>query len=407
MRRSRRRTDLEGKKTVLGVTGSIAAYKACDLARMFIKAGACVTPVMTRNATRFVTPLTFSTLCKRRTIVEMFDTPERLGVEHVAVAREADLLVVAPATANIIGKFAQAIADDFLSTCFLSTKSPVLIAPAMNWAMYENPGVQRNIRVLESRGCRFVHPEIGELACGETGEGRLAELGLIVDAAAELVQRSMELAGKRGLITAGPTREAVDAVRFLSNESTGRMGYELAAAAARCGAQVTLVSGPTYLPPPADVDVIKVTTAEEMCRACKKLATKMDFIVGAAAVADYAPAAVSEGKIKKTGDALTIECKRTPDIIAEIGAKKKKHQVVVGFAADTKNAVRNAKKKLREKNLDLIVANDITSPDSGFAAESNKATLIDRAGKTVRLPLLSKREVADRVVDRIIALLSR
>jgi phosphopantothenoylcysteine decarboxylase/phosphopantothenate--cysteine ligase len=407
MKTGRRKDKLNGKQIALGVTGSIAAYKACDLARMLVRAGAAVTPVMTENATRFVTPLTLSTLCGKRVIVGMFDTPESFDVEHVELARATDLLVVAPATANIIGKFAQAIADDFLTTCFLSTKSPVLIAPAMNWTMYENPGVRSNIRVLESRGCRFVHPEEGELACGEIGTGRLAELDVILDAAVRLIQRSTELAGKKGLVTAGPTREAIDAVRFVSNRSTGRMGYELAAAAAQCGAQVTLVTGPTHLFPPTGVDVTSVTTAEEMYRACKKLAPKMDFIVGAAAVADYAPAAVSEGKIKKTGDTLTIEFKRAPDIIAEIGTKKKKGQVVVGFAADTKNAVRNARKKLREKNLDLIVANDITSPDSGFAAETNKATLIDRAGKMVRLPLLSKREVADRVVDKIIALLCK
>jgi phosphopantothenoylcysteine decarboxylase/phosphopantothenate--cysteine ligase len=407
MKTSRRRNKLKGKEIALGVTGSIAAYKACDLARMLIKDGASVTPVMTENATRFVTPLTLSTLCKRRTIVGMFDTPESYNVEHVELARATDLLVVAPATANVIGKFAQAIADDFLTTCFLSTESPVLIAPAMNWAMYANPGVQSNIRRLESRGSQFVHPEEGELACGETGAGRLGELDVIVDAAARLIQRSTDLAGKKGLITAGPTREAIDAVRFLSNGSTGRMGYELAAAAARCGADVTLVTGPTHLHPPANVDVTRVTTAEEMYRACKKLSAKMDFVVGAAAVADYAPAVAAEGKIKKTGDALTIGLKPTRDIMAEIGAKKKKHQVVVGFAADTKNEVRNAKKKLREKNLDLIVANDINSPESGFAAETNKAILIDRAGKTVRLPLLSKRELADRVIDRIIALLSK
>ena len=405
--KARNTTTLEGKEIVLGVTGSIAAYKACDLARMFIKARASVTPVMTENATRFVTPLTLSTLCRRRTIVEMFDTPSGFEVEHIELARAADLLVVAPATANIIGKFAQATADDFLTTCFLSTRSPVLIAPAMNWAMYTNDGVQSNMRTLESRGCQFVHPEAGELACGETGTGRLAELDVIVDAAAKLVRRSTELAGKRGLVTAGPTREAIDAARFVSNPSTGRMGYELAAAAARCGADVTLVTGPTHLPPPASVNVTRVTTAEEMHRVCKKLAAKMNFIIGAAAVADYAPAVVSEGKIKKTGDTITIKFKPTPDIIADIGTKKKKRQVVVGFAADTKNAVRNAKKKLREKNLDLIVANDINSPESGFAAETNKATLIDRAGKTVRLPLLSKREVAERVIDRVIALLTK
>jgi phosphopantothenoylcysteine decarboxylase/phosphopantothenate--cysteine ligase len=398
---------LEGKTIVLGVTGSIAAYKACDLARTFIKAGATVTPVMTANAKWFVTPLTLSTLCQRRTITDMFDTPDSYGTEHIDVARAADLLVVAPATANIIGKFAQGIADDFLTTCFLSTKAPVLIAPAMNWAMYTNEAVQHNIRALESRGCWFVHPDVGELACGEVGEGRLAELEAIVDAAETLLRRSTELAGKKGLVTAGPTREAIDPVRFVSNPSTGRMGYEIAGAAARRGAEVTLVTGPSRLQPPHGVRVTHVTTADEMYRACKKLAPKMDFIIGAAAVADYAPTVVAESKIKKTGRAITIELEPTKDILADIGAKKKKGQVIVGFAMETENVTRNAKKKLREKNLDLIVANDITAPGSGFALETNVAALIDRSGKVDQLPLLAKRQVAERIIERVVALLGK
>jgi phosphopantothenoylcysteine decarboxylase/phosphopantothenate--cysteine ligase len=398
---------LEGKTIVLGVTGSIAAYKACDLARTFMKAGATVTPVMTANAKWFVTPLTLSTLCQRRTITDMFDTPDSYGTEHIDVARAADLLVVAPATANIIGKFAQGIADDFLTTCFLSTKAPVLIAPAMNWAMYTNEAVQHNIRALESRGCWFVHPDVGELACGEVGEGRLAELEAIVDAAETLLRRSTELAGKKGLVTAGPTREAIDPVRFVSNPSTGRMGYEIAGAAARRGAEVTLVTGPSRLQPPHGVRVTHVTTADEMYRACKKLAPKMDFIIGAAAVADYAPTVVAESKIKKTGRAITIELEPTKDILADIGAKKKKGQVIVGFAMETDNVTRNAKKKLREKNLDLIVANDITAPGSGFALETNVAALIDRSGKVDQLPLLAKRQVAERIIERVVALLGK
>ena len=398
---------IEGKQIVLGVTGSIAAYKACDLARMFIKAGASVTPVMTANAGRFITPLTLSTLCRRCTIVDMFGTPDGYKTEHIEVARAADLIVVAPATANIIGKFACGIADDFLTTCFLSTKAPVLIAPAMNCAMYTNNAVQDNLRILESRGCQFVHPEVGELACGEVGTGRLAELDAIVDAAETLLRRSSELAGKKGLVTAGPTREAIDAVRFVSNPSTGRMGFELAAAAARRGADVTLVTGPTHLQPPFGVNVTRVTTADEMYRVCKKQASKMDFVIGAAAVADYAPTDPPDTKIKKTGGSVTIELEPTPDIIASIGAKKKKGQVLVGFAAEAENVVRNAKKKLRDKNLDLIVANDITSPDSGFAVDTNAAALINRAGKVVQLPLLTKRELAERVIDRVVALLRK
>jgi len=398
---------IKGKKIVLGVTGSIAAYKACDLARLFIKAGASVTPVMTQNATRFVTPLTLSTLCLRRTVVDMFGTPEEYKTEHIEVARAADILVVAPATANVIGKFAYGIADDFLTTCYLSTKAPVLIAPAMNWAMYTNEAVQANIRTLESRGCQFVHPEVGELACGEVGTGRLAELDTIIDAAEKLLTRSTELAGKKGLVTAGPTREAIDAVRFVSNRSTGRMGFELAAAAARRGADVTLVTGPTHLQPPFGVNVIRVTTAEEMYRVCKKQASKMDFIIGAAAVADYAPTDPSDTKIKKTGGSITIDLEPTADIIASIGGKKKKGQVLVGFAAESEDVVSNAKKKLRDKNLDLIVANDITAPDSGFAVETNIAALINRTGKVVQLPLLTKRELAERVIDQIVALLSK
>jgi len=398
---------IEGKEIVLGVTGSIAAYKACDLARLFIKAGAAVTPVMTQNATKFVTPLTLSTLCRRRAVVDMFGTPDEYKTEHIEVARAADILVVAPATANVIGKFAYGIADDFLTTCYLSTKAPVLIAPAMNWAMYTNEAVQDNIRTLEARGCQFVHPEVGELACGEVGTGRLAELDKIVEAAESLLRRSTELAGKKGLVTAGPTREAIDAVRFVSNRSTGRMGFELAAAAARRGADVTLVTGPTHLQPPFGVNLTSVTTADEMYRVCKKQASKMDFVIGAAAVADYAPADPSDTKIKKTGGSITIELEPTPDIIASIGAKKKKGQVLVGFAAEAENVVRNARKKLRDKNLDLIVANDITAPDSGFAVDTNAATLINRAGKAVQLPLLTKRELAERVIDRVVALMRR
>ena len=398
---------IKGKEIVLGVTGSIAAYKACDLARLFIKGGASVTPVMTQNATRFVTPLTLSTLCRRRAVVDMWDAPDEYRTEHIEVARAADILVVAPATANVIGKFAYGIADDFLTTCYLSTKAPVLIAPAMNWAMYTNYAVQDNIRTLEGRGCQFVHPEVGELACGEVGTGRLAELDKIVEAAETLLRVSTELAGKKGLVTAGPTREAIDAVRFISNRSTGRMGFELAAAAARRGADVTLVTGPTHLQPPFGVNVTRVTTADEMHRVCKKQASKMDFVIGAAAVADYAPIDPSDTKIKKTGGPIAIDLEPTPDIIASIGAKKKKGQVLVGFAAEAENLVRNAKKKLRDKNLDLIVANDITSPGSGFAVDTNAATLINRAGKVVELPLLTKRELAERVIDRIVALLRR
>lgn len=405
-RKTKKKSDLDGKEIILGVTGSIAAYKACDLAHLFMKAGASVSPVMTASATKFITPLTLSTLCRRRAIIDMFEAPHSYEVEHVELARAADVLVIAPATANIIGKFAHAVADDFLTTCFLTTTAPVLIAPAMNWAMYMNQGVQANIRTLASRGCRFVHPDEGVLACGEIGTGRLADLEVIVDASEELVRRSSELAGKKGLVTAGPTREPIDPVRFLSNPSTGKMGYALAAAAAGRGAEVTLVTGPTDLPPPASVKVERATTAEEMYRTVKKLASAMDFVIGAAAVADYTPVAVSASKVKKTADKLTIELKATPDVIAAVGAHKKEGQVVVGFAAETDNIIEHAQKKLREKNLDLIVANDVTVAGSGFAAETNVAALIDRTGKVDQLPLLTKREVAEKVIDNVIALLT-
>jgi phosphopantothenoylcysteine decarboxylase/phosphopantothenate--cysteine ligase len=400
-------TRLKDKEILLGVTGSIAAYKACDLARMFLKAGASVTPVMTENAAQFVTPLTFSTLCRRATIVDMFHRPDTYDVEHIELARRADILVIAPASANIIGKLAHGIADDFLTTLFLSVRAPVLIAPAMNWAMYTHPVVQDNIRALESRGCQFVHPEEGELACGEVGAGRLAELEMIVSAAEQLLEGSGELAGKKGLVTAGPTREAIDPVRFISNRSSGKMGFELAAAAARRGAEVTVVTGPTHLQPPPCVTVVPVTTAQEMYDACIKVASRMEFVIGAAAVSDYAPVRVSDRKIKKTRDSISVELKPTPDIIAAIGAKKKKGQIVVGFAAETENVVQNAKKKLRAKNLDLIVANDLTVPGSGFAVDTNAAVLLDRTGKAVKLPLMTKRELAERVIDRVVSLLKK
>jgi phosphopantothenoylcysteine decarboxylase/phosphopantothenate--cysteine ligase len=405
-------------KVLLGVTGCIGAYKAAEVLRGLQKRGAQVRVVMTRHAREFVQPLTFEALSGQPVIVEMFDRPSYAVIEHIAVAREADLLLVAPATANIIAKFAHGVADDFLSTLYLSNTNPVLIAPAMNVEMWNHPATQSNLNILRERDVMIVEPGVGYQACGEVGMGRLAEPEEIVERALEIAARfnlqsqrpntqSKDFAGERVMITAGPTVEDLDPVRFITNRSSGRMGYAMAEAARDRGARVTLISGPTKLQPPENVETINVRSTREMYDAVMSRITDATVFVGCAAVADFRPAHRAEQKIKKEGrTSLTLELEATEDIIAAVGAyPDRNRRVVAGFAAESQSLVEYAETKLREKGLDLIVANDITRVDAGFDVETNAATIIKRDGSRAELPLQSKRELADRVLDEIAKLL--
>jgi len=398
---------MKGKGVVLGVTGSIAAYKAAELLRHLVKKGARVTCVLTKAAQYFVSHLTFQALSGRPVIRDLFEEWEwgtDVRIEHVSLAEEADLLLVAPATANIIGKFAAGIADDFLSTFFLSIRCPVLIAPAMDHRMLAHPCTQSNVARLKALGVQFVEPETGELASGQVGKGRLAEIGQIVRAAEKILGRGRELKGRTVLVSAGPTREFLDPVRFLSNPSSGKMGYAVAAAAQARGARVILVSGPTSLLPPFGVQVEGVGSAEEMRRAMLKHLSQADVVIKAAAVGDYRPSQLAPSKIKKERQRLSLELERTPDILQEIGEKKGR-RILIGFAAEMEDLLENAKRKLWKKKLDLIVVNDIRQSEGGFGQEANQVKLIDREGKVEEFPLLPKAEVAEIVLDRAIQLM--
>ncbi len=390
---------LKGKKILLGVTGGIAAYKTAELTREFIKGGAEVKVVMTSNATKFISPLTLQTLSGNPVYTDMFSLTEEWEIGHISLADYPDVIVVAPATANIIGKVASGIADDLLTSLIMAAKKPILFCPAMNSNMYQNVAVKENIEKLASRGYILMGAASGELACGTEGPGRLPPLQDIV----EEVESSLtekDLAGENILVTAGPTQEALDPVRFISNRSSGKMGYALAVMARRRGAKVTLISGPTDIPAPAGVALIPVRSAVEMRDAVMKCMKKATVIIKAAAVADYRPASQSASKIKKKEGPLTLKLERNPDIIAEAGRMKGK-RVLVGFAMETENLVENAKNKLKSKNMDLIVGNDLNSPDAGFRADTNIVKIIDRSGCVESLPLLDKREVADRILNRI------
>ena len=386
---------LKGKKIVLGVTGSIAAYKAVDVARQLSRAGAEVDVVMTEEATWFVAPLSFRALTGRAVVTGMVDSPEFIA-PHVVLAK-ADAVVIAPATANIIARLALGIADDVLCCTVLATTAPVVIAPAMESHMYENPVTQENISRLKGRGFIFVGPEFGRLASGGEGPGRFAATEDIVGVISRVLGRKGDLAGRKVVVTAGGTREPVDPVRCITNRSSGKMGYALAEAARDRGAEVTLITAPTSLARPAGVKVVDVGTAEDMLGAVKRAVLGADALVMAAAVTDYRPRKPSGQKIKKSRAGLTLELELTPDILGEVRG----NFVRVGFAAESEKLVVNAKKKLKQKSLDLIVANDITAPDSGFGVDTNRVTIVDKAGKVDSLPLLSKREVAERVLDRV------
>lgn len=389
---------------VLGVTGGIAAYKACELLRLLQKGGAEVQVIMTRNACEFVNPLTFETLSGYPVVMDTFDRPERWSVEHVAMAKWADLFVICPATANILAKMAAGIADDMLSTTVLATAAPVLVAPAMNTGMYMNAATQANMDLLRSRGIHFADPASGYLACGDTGVGKLAPVEEIAARCFRLLGRQGDLSGLRILVTAGPTREMLDPVRYISNRSSGKMGYALAEAAAARGAEVTLLTGPVSLKVPDGVRAVPFVTTEDLLGAMLANAGDNDVIIQAAAPADYRPVTVEKQKIKKqSGEPFVLKMVENPDVAATVGAGKKPGQTFVGFAAETEKVLEHAGKKLEKKNLDLIVANDVTAPGAGFDVDTNIVTLIAR-DRQQELPLASKREVADAILDEILRL---
>jgi phosphopantothenoylcysteine decarboxylase/phosphopantothenate--cysteine ligase len=394
---------LTGRRILLGVTGSIAAYKAVVLLRELIRSGADVEVVLTRGAERFVAPLTFATLSRRPVLTDLFTPDYEQKIGHVAAPARADLLAVAPCTAHAIARFAHGLADDFLANIYLATTGPVLIAPAMDADMFRHAATQANLEVLRRRGVRVVGPASGELASGLRGPGRMAEPAEIVAAIEAILSPRGDLAGERILVTAGPTREPLDPVRCLTNHSSGKMGYAVAQAARERGAEVTLVSGPTALAPPAGVEVARVETAEEMRAAVLERFGWATIVVKAAAVADYRPKETAGTKIKKGEGELTLALEATPDILAELG-RRKAGQVLVGFAAETEALVERAAEKLRGKNLDLVVANDVTRPGAGFGADTNVVTLLDRQGRSESLPLLSKRAVAERILDWVLTL---
>ncbi|MBD5490867.1 MAG: bifunctional phosphopantothenoylcysteine decarboxylase/phosphopantothenate--cysteine ligase CoaBC [Lachnospiraceae bacterium] len=392
---------LKGKHIVLGVTGSIAAYKIASLASMLVKSQADVTVIMTPNATNFINPITFESLTGNKCLVDTFDRNFEFQVEHVSLAKQTDVVLVAPASANVIAKAAHGIADDMLTTTLLACTCPKIIAPAMNTRMYQNPVVQDNMRILERYGMEVIAPASGYLACGDTGEGKMPEPEALLEAIVRALTPK-DLTGKRILVTAGPTREKLDPVRYISNHSTGKMGYAIAAAAVRRGAKVTLVSGKTNLSYPAGVEVVPVESAADMAAAVKASADEQDVIIMAAAVADYRPAVVADEKMKKKDGELSIALERTEDILAWLGAHRRPELFLCGFSMETEHLLENSRQKLIKKNIDMIVANSLKQGGAGFGTDTNVVTLLTRE-ETLELPLLSKEEVADRLLNHILA----
>lgn len=389
-----------GKHIVIGISGGIAAYKTMSLIRLFKKNGYDVRVTATQNALQFVTPLTIETLSQNKLYTDMFDQNRTLEVEHISMAEWADALVVAPATANIIAKFAHGIADDALSTLFLAMRKPVFIAPAMNTNMFQNPVVQENIDLLKKRGCEILSPEEGFLACGTTGSGRMQEPEQIFDIVDERMSEDQTLEGKRVLITAGPTYEPIDPVRFIGNHSSGLMGFCLAESAARKGAIVSLVSGPSSCTAHhRNIHRYDVKTAEEMYQQCMQLVEKQDIIIMSAAVADYTPAHVAPEKIKKDNAQLSVELVKTKDILASVGKIKSDRQLLIGFALETENEVENAKKKLHNKNADLIVLNSLRTKGAGFRTATNQVTIFSKDGREFASELKSKQEIAEEIIQ--------
>jgi phosphopantothenoylcysteine decarboxylase/phosphopantothenate--cysteine ligase len=411
---------LQGKEVLLGVAGGIAAYKAVDLVSRLVKLGASVNVIMTRNATQLVRPLTFRSISRNPVVIDMFAETADWQPKHVALADKADILVIAPATANIIAKLAHGIADDMLSTTALAARCPILVAPAMNCHMFDNPIFQENMRTLRRHNFAFVGPEYGQLACGYEGKGRLADVEKIIQKIQYVLQIPTEVGppresgagriltlpeqdfkGKTVLITAGPTREALDPIRFITNRSSGKMGYAIAETASDRGADVILISGPTSLPAPADVKLVSVETAIQMRDEVLEYASQAEAVIMAAAVSDYRPRDIKPQKIKKEQGEVTLVLERNPDILAELGQHKLDGQVLVGFSMETENVLDSARKKLKKKNADLMVANDVSQEGAGFGTDTNIVWLIDSSGGERKLPLMSKRDIADVILDEV------
>lgn len=390
---------LKDKHIVLGVTGSIAAYKIASLASMLVKKQADVTVIMTKNATNFINPITFESLTGNKCLVDTFDRNFEFQVEHVSLAKQTDVFLVAPASANVIAKAAHGIADDMLTTTLLACQCPKIFAPAMNTRMYQNPIVQDNISTLKSYGMEVVTPASGYLACGDTGEGKMPEPEVLYESVLRALTPK-DLAGKKVLVTAGPTQEKLDPVRYISNHSTGKMGYAIAQAAVRRGADVTLVSGKVALTPPMGVQVVSVVSAADMAQAVKATASEQDIIIKAAAVADYRPRVTADEKLKKKDEELSVELERTEDILAWLGAHRWEGQVLCGFSMETEHLLENSRTKLEKKKIDMIVANNLKQEGAGFGTDTNVVTLLTKEG-TEELPLLSKEDVADRLLDRL------
>ena len=391
---------LKGKTVVLGVSGGIAAYKTASLASMLVKQHADVHVIMTRNAVNFINPITFETLTGNKCLIDTFDRNFQFNVEHVALAKLADLFMIAPATANVIAKAAHGLADDMLTTTFLACKAKKILVPAMNTNMYENPIVQDNLKICKNYGMEIIDPACGYLACGDTGAGKMPEPEALFDHIMQELEYEKDLAGKKVLVTAGPTREAIDPVRYITNHSTGKMGYAIAKAASRRGADVTLVTGPVSIPEPRFMTVVHITSAKEMFDAVTAVSGEQDIIIKAAAVADYRPSHVGAEKTKKTDGDMSIELERTDDILAYLGAHRREGQFLCGFSMETQNMLENSKKKLEKKNIDMIVANNLKVEGAGFGTDTNVVTLITKEGQT-ELEKMTKDEVAHRLLSAI------
>ena len=391
---------LKGKTVVLGVTGRIAAYKIASLASMLVKKQANVHVIMTQNAMNFINPITFETLTGHKCLVDTFDRNFEFQVEHVSLAKQADVVMIAPASANVIGKLAHGIADDMLTTTLLACRCPKFLSPAMNTAMYENPIVQDNLKILKKYGYEVITPASGYLACGDTGSGKMPEPETLYQYIEKELAGPKDLTGKKVLVTAGPTQESIDPVRYITNHSSGKMGYAVAKAAMLRGAEVTLVSGQTALTPPMFVDYVQITTAEEMYQAVTSRSDEQDIIIKAAAVADYRPKTVYDNKVKKQDGQMSIELERTRDILAYLGEHKRENQFLCGFSMETENMIGNSRAKLQKKNLDMVAANNVKVEGAGFQGDTNVMTLITQDHE-IALPLMSKEEVADKILDTI------
>lgn len=393
---------LENKTVLLGVTGGIAAYKSASLASKLVKAGAEVRVIMTENATNFINPITFESLTGHKCVIDTFDRNFEFKVEHVALAQKADVIMIAPATANVMAKLAYGLADDMLTTTVLASKAPKIIAPAMNTGMYENPATQHNIEVLKSYGMEVITPASGYLACGDVGAGKMPEPEDLYEHILRTCAYPKDMTGLKVLVTAGPTQESIDPVRYITNHSSGKMGYSIAKVCMLRGADVTLVSGPTSLAYPPFVEVVPVTTAKDMHEAVTSRSKEMDIIIKAAAVADYRPSQVADEKMKKSNDAMSIPLERTDDILKYLGEHKPEGQFLCGFSMETQNMLENSRKKLTKKNLDMIVANNLKVAGAGFQTDTNVVTLITKDSE-LELPLMEKEEVAHYLLDEILA----